>query len=148
MKELKEKIDISIINNSHSTCVDKIIEEIEEIEEIEDYIFQTKNFNKPLTTLLKIPEFNYNKNFNWCPPKTHGLNNSNYIIPTYYNYHKNLDKILYNLDYFEIIKDDIRNFRKLNIYQLKYIQEQLGHHYKNELLTIYDDCVNALITSL
>jgi hypothetical protein len=114
---------------------------IEEIEEIENYIFKTKNFNKPLTTLLKIPEFNYDKNFNWCPPKTHGLNNSNYIIPTYY-------KILYNLDYFEIIKDDIRNFRKLNTYQLKYIQEQLDDHSKNELLTIYNNCVNALITSL
>ena len=78
----------------------------------------------------------------------HGLNNSNYIIPTYYNNHKNLHKILYNLDYFEIIKDDIRNFRKLNTYQLKYIQEQLDHHNKSELLTIYDDCVNALISML
>ena len=128
---------------------DEEIEEIEEIEKIENYIFQTKNFNKPLTTLLKIPEFNYNKNFNWCPPKTHGLNNSNYIIPSYYNYHKNPNKILlYNLDYFEIIKDDIRNFRELNTYQLKYIQEQLDDNSKNELLTIYDHCVNALITSL
>ena len=123
-------------------------EEIEEIEEIENYIFKTKNFNKPLTNLLKIPEFNYNKNFNWCPPKIHGLNNSNYIIPTYYIYRKNPYKILlYNLDYFEIIKDDIRNFRKLNTYQLKYIQEQLDHHFKNELLTIYDDCLNTLITT-
>ena len=79
-------------------------------------------------SLLKYFE-NTNKNNNnnndtiktdWKPPKTHGLSNSFIIIPQYYN--KSGEKIL-SVDYYNMVLDDIRNFRKLNEYQLEYIKQ-------------------------
>ena len=72
-----------------------------------------------------IKYFNPDSNINkfdqneWEPPKRHGLNNSFIIIPQYYR--KSEDKIL-KIDYYEMIIDDIRNFRKLNEYQLNFIK--------------------------
>jgi hypothetical protein len=51
------------------------------------------------------------------------LENSDVIIPSYYEIHKHPSKI-FNLDYFEIIKDDIRNYRELNKYQMEYIRNK------------------------
>lgn len=88
------------------------------------------------------------QNADWDPPKTHGLSNSDVIIPVYYHLHKHPSKIL-KIDYYEIIKDDIRNFRSLNEYQMDYIKD-LSSEYKNELLDIFNDCVkkfNELLNS-
>ena len=61
-----------------------------------------------------------------------GLENSNVIIPSYYHLHKHPSKIL-SIDYYNIIKDDIKNCRPLNKYQLEYIKD-LSHEYKYELI--------------
>ena len=55
----------------------------------------------------------------WKPPENAGLNNCNVIIPNYYfnTYDKAID-----IEYITIIKDDIRNMRTLNFYQLEYIK--------------------------
>ena len=53
--------------------------------------------------------------------KIHGLSNSDIIIPFYYQLHKHLSKIL-SIDYFTMIKENIRNFIPLNKYQLAYYQ--------------------------
>jgi len=42
-----------------------------------------------------------------------------------------------------MIKDDIRNCRIMNEYQLKYIKE-LSHEYKNELFDIYNNCLKLM----
>jgi len=48
-----------------------------------------------------------------------------------------------NMNYFEIIKDDVRNFRKLNNYQMEYIKD-LTNDEKNELFNICNDCIGLL----
>lgn len=115
--------------------------EREEKEE-ETYIFTT-NVNQSLSKILGIPEFKNNEQFIWEPPKEYGLSNSNYIIEPYYALHKDSKKI-YDIDYFVIIKDDIKNFRKLNTYQINFIKD-LPEECKNELLEIYNNCMEMAI---
>ena len=100
------------------------------------------NVNRSLSLVLDIPEIKFeDDNLKWEPPEESGLSNSNYIIPQYYN-HKSNTTIL-DIDYYEIIKDDIRNYRKLNTYQMDYINK-LDHKMKNELFDIFNNCINAL----
>ena len=106
------------------------------------YLFTT-NVNKSLAKILEIDEFKSDELFVWDKPKEHGLNNCDYIIEPYYQIHKNIRDAL-DIDYFAIIKDDIRNFRKLNEYKLDYINK-LPAEYKTELLEIYNECMNCII---
>lgn len=89
---------------------------------------------------MEIPEFESNEPFEWEPPKEHGLNNSEHIIPNYYNSGTNL----ITLDYFSIIKDDIRNMRPLNIQQMEYITTQISDDKKNELFDIFNQCLTTI----
>lgn len=57
----------------------------------------------------------------WKPPSHHGLENSSRIIPHYYLTGKQLNNI-FEIDYYDIILDDIRNIRPLNQHQLGYLQ--------------------------
>jgi len=59
------------------------------------------------------------KDSDWNPPETPGLNNSFRIIPEYY---MKKNKQMIDIDYFDIIIDDIRNLRKLNDHQLNFIK--------------------------
>ena len=110
---------------------------------VHNYIITT-NVNRNLSKELKlgIDDIKLDERFSWEPPKEHGLCNSNFIIPKYYHLHKNPHKI-FSIDYYEIIKDDIRNFRQLNKYQLEYIKE-LSHEDKNELLELYNNCIISI----
>jgi len=78
----------------------------------------------------------------WIPPKKYGLANADIIIPSYYNIHKNPEK-LFHLNFLDIIKDDIRNFRKLNEYQLDYIKN-LSKEDAYEIILIYDKCFGTI----
>lgn len=106
----------------------------------EKYIIKT-NICKRLSKELQLPEIIYDDIGVYESPLEHGLSNSNVIIPSYYQLHKHPSKI-FNIDYYEIIKDDIRNLRHLNEYQIKYIKE-LSHEYKNELFDIYNECIKS-----
>jgi len=87
------------------------------------------------------------KDKEWQAPSQSGLRNSEPIIPSYY-----LKKIIglldeygepveyMNIDYVTIIKDDIRNLRKLNKYQIRYIKIHLDNTEKNEII---DEFINA-----
>jgi len=91
----------------------------------------------------------YNKiddTFQWKPPEKYGLDNCDYIINPYYNIHNNTKKA-FSIDYLEIIKDDIKNYRKLNKFQLDYIKE-LKDADKNNILDIYCNCMNSLIDNI
>lgn len=95
---------------------------------------------KRLSRELGIDEIQFDDDSReWTPPKKHGLSNSKRIIPAYYHYHENPSKI-HDIDYYKIIKDDVRNFRVLNTYQLQYITN-LPHELKNELFMIYNECI-------
>ena len=76
------------------------------------------------------------------PPLNPGLENSPLIIPEYYELHKHPSKIL-DVDYLKIINDSIRNFRKLNKYQLEYIKE-LSSEEKYKLIELYNECFGTL----
>jgi hypothetical protein len=106
-------------------------------EDVEEYEFKT-NVNRRLSEILNIPPIDLCDNIDWEPPKEYGINNSECIIPSYY--YKN-NKIL-DINYYDIIKDDIRNFRALNNYQMEYIQN-IPDEYKNELFIIFNQCIKT-----
>ena len=111
------------------------------IDEDETYIIKT-NLCKRLSKELNLPEIVYHDTGEYDKPTEHGLSNCNVIIPKYYKLHKNPSKI-FDIDYYEIIKDDIRNCRVLNKYQLDYIKN-LTDESKNELFDIFNDCLKLL----
>ena len=108
--------------------------------ENENYTIKTKVCKK-LSKELGLNEIVFDDKIDYIPPKENGLLNSDIIIPSYYQLHKHPSKI-FNIDYYEIIKDDIRNIRPLNKYQLEYIKE-LSHEYKIELINIFNDCIKT-----
>lgn len=79
----------------------------------------------------------------WHAPSKSGLMNSDVILPSYYQ-SRNSSKII-DIEYFEVIKDDVRNFRKLNKYQTDYVFNDLDETLKNELMKILLDVNNNLI---
>ena len=95
-------------------------------------------------------------NNNDCqPPSRYGLSNSEPIIPSYYMKYVNCiinDKELnipfLNIEYLTIIKDDIKNHRKLNTYQILYIKSKLSEQDKNDIIDILINCNNNLIELL
>jgi hypothetical protein len=109
----------------------------QQIADDENYVFKA-NLCTRLSRELNLSEIKYDVIGTYEPPIKPGLSNCNVIIPSYYNLHKHPSKIL-ETDYYEMIKDDIRNCRVLNEYQLKYIKE-LSHESKNELFDIYNTC--------
>lgn len=90
----------------------------------------------------------------WKPPQQHGLENSTRIVPDYYfQTYRTIQKMrgsedsLLDIDYLFMIKDDIRNMRKLNKYQIDYIQS-LDDHTKNEILQEFHKACNSMIDTI
>lgn len=125
-------------NTDEHINVDDCEDEIEDETDDEKYEFKT-NVNKSLAEILKIPEFKSNDDTLpvWKPPEEHGLNNSQCIIPNYY-YNSRTNSI--TMDYYAMIKDDIRNMRTLNDCQLEHVKN-LCHDKKNELFDIFNECM-------
>ena len=109
----------------------------------DNYVITTK-VCKRLSKELGLQEIIFDETIICEPPKENGLSNADVIIPSYYHLHKHPSKIL-DIDFYEIIKDDIRNCRILNNYQLEYIK-QIHDEYKYELIEIFNDCVKMLTT--
>ena len=117
-------------------------DESEENEETEKelYTIQT-NMNKSLCESIgieyKIQMDNYGK---YIPPATHGLDNSEFIIKPYYNIYKS-PQHMFQINFFDMIKDDIRNYQPLNKHQLMFL-ENLTHSQLVELVKLYNECVS------
>jgi hypothetical protein len=109
---------------------------VNETNDVESYDFTTP-VNRTLSKILEIPPFTPEEIKEWKIPEQPGISNSGRIIPIYYDRPEN--KIL-TIDYLNIIKDDIRNYRPLNEYQLEYIKK-LDDETKNELIHIFNECV-------
>ena len=120
-------------NHSDELFDDELSKSSYTSENDENYVFKA-NLCTILSKELQLPETIYDNTGNYDQPKEHGLTNSDYIIPSYYK--KNKNNIL-DVDYYEIIKDDIRNFRSLNKYQIEYIMN-LEDKYKNELIIMFN----------
>jgi hypothetical protein len=103
-----------------------------------NYIIKTE-MNKSLSKEFGIDKEDDSENINYDIPNKHGLDNCNVIIPNYYFNLLSFDQF----DYFTIIKDDIRNFRKLNNYQLEYIKK-LDHDKKDIIITLLNDCISLI----
>jgi hypothetical protein len=101
-----------------------------------------KNMNASLKQLFGIKE-EKNNEIDWNAPSKSGLENSEPIIPTYYVKSILKKNNILDIDYYSIIKDDIRNYRPLNKYQLEYVKN-LNHKQKNELFDIYNNCIEIL----
>lgn len=109
----------------------------------EKYIIQTK-MCKRLSKEFGIEDFPCDEMIEYkSPHEKYGLENSDVIIPSYYQLHKLPSKFL-DLDFYEIIKDDIRNCRKLNAYQITYIKN-LKEDYKNELIELLNQSLGCLV---
>jgi len=77
----------------------------------------------------------------WVPPDTHGLNNSDRIIPKYYlPSNMNRHNVL-RVDYHYMILDDIRNVRPLNKYQLDYINNSLHESDKQKIIEEFNNVI-------
>ena len=86
----------------------------------------------------------YDNQIDWEPPKINGLNNSTAIIP---DYQKRKDQTILNVDYYDMIIEDIRNFRKLNEYQLSFIKN-LDDESKQKIIIEFNkliDIINYII---
>jgi len=79
----------------------------------------------------------------WIPPTKSGLENSTRIIPHYYLTNKNLKGNILEIDYFDMIRDDILNLRALSNDQMKYI-ENLSEEEKMELIGYFNECYKSL----
>lgn len=112
-------------SKSFNDCLNKLVSNNYEINKI---INDDENLEEEE---IKIPEKN-------------GLDNSFKIIPSYYMKNGNL----MHIDFYEIIIDDIRNMRKLNEYQLKYIKESCDEKQKLIIIELFNECVSALVTIL
>jgi hypothetical protein len=111
----------------------------------ENYVITTK-VCKRLSREIGLQEIMYDDTKVCDAPRKHGLSNSELIIPEYYHIHKHPSKIL-DIDFYKMIKDDIRNCRTLNKYQLEYIKE-LHDEYKYELILLLNDCIKMCIELL
>lgn len=106
----------------------------------ETYVMKAKLCNR-LSKEFNLQEICYDI-LEYEPPTEPGLSNCDVIIPSYYHLANNPENI-FKIDYYEIIKDDIRNMRPLNGYQLEYIK-QLSHEQKNELLELFNACISTV----
>jgi hypothetical protein len=115
-------------------------------EKEEDTYTITTKMNLKISQELGIDDIKFDERIEWEPPEKPGLDNSEPIIPKYYHLHKHPYRI-FDIDYFNVIKDDVRNFRALNIYQLSYIK-RLSPEQKNEIIDIYNECISVVIEIL
>lgn len=74
----------------------------------------------------------------WTPPIEYGLKNSDKIIPQYYF---NKYQSVFQINYYNMIIDDIRNMRTLNKNQLEYIK-RLNNDKKQKL---FEEFNNVLV---
>lgn len=91
-----------------------------------------------------------NNNKEKIVPDSYGLSNSSQIIPPQYLKTVNiigdngiLHEIKYmNVEYINIIKDDIRNNRKLNQYQIYYLKHCIDECTKNDIIDLFIKTLN------
>jgi len=103
-----------------------------------------------------VDEIKYTINEYECkPPSRYGLSNSEPIIPSYYTKYlnciiddKELEIPFMNIEYVTIIKDDIKNMRKLNNYQISHIKTRLSEKDKNDIIDLLINSNNNLIDLL
>jgi hypothetical protein len=110
-----------------------------------DNEIQCKNIAPKLAKAINVPTEIEEKNLNtdWKPPDTYGLSNSRPIIQQYY-FKDGLQNLRSSFNYLNNIHDDIRNYRKLEDYQLNYIKN-LDNEEKDQIIKLYNEVLDTLI---
>jgi hypothetical protein len=101
--------------------------------------YDEENIKYLVEAITNIPK---NEHSDISVPEIYGLQNSFEIIPKYY---QKKNKSYISIDFYEIIKDDIRNMRKLNEYQIKYISK-LDHDDKMEIINLLNNSLDSVIS--
>lgn len=138
---MDEQITNDFVPSSSRSSFSDVDVDVDVEQKSEDnYIIQTKMCSR-LSRELGLCDIVVSDKIDYEPPKEAGLSNSDVIIPSYYHIHKNPNKIQ-NINYLNMIKDDIRNLRPLNKYKLEYIYN-LPNEDKNEIITLFNECINV-----
>ena len=98
-----------------------------------------RNIDPALARLMGIIIEEQKQEITWKPPEKPGLDNSDGIS---YSYCSRNYMGMVEIDFFEKIKDDIRNYRKLSDRQLDYIKD-LNNNEKFELIEIYNEILQG-----
>jgi hypothetical protein len=101
--------------------------------------YDEENIKYLVEAITNIPK---NEHSDISVPEIYGLQNSFEIIPKYY---QKKNKSYISIDFYEIIKDDIRNMRKLNEYQIKYISK-LDHDDKMEIINLLNNSLDSVLS--
>ena len=120
----------------------KMSNNLSTIDEDEDSKQEAKN-NSPRSMFSDTTDDKASEKCDWVPPKTHGLGNSFTILQqTYIRKIQRGEKV----DYFEILKDDVRNMRPLTEHQMEYVKNRE----KWELIEIIEilDQVNKMLIGM
>ena len=117
---------------------------------LESVLESTNNFDNDTNDVMFFSKQKIFEEKDWRPPSRTGLTNSEPILPSYYLQKiadvvdENGEPIKYmNVEYVNVIKDDIRNMRKLNEYQIKYIKIHLDEKTKNEIIDEFIKIINS-----
>lgn len=144
-EEKKSPVILSLKNFTHKKRL-YLINELSNHSNISsEYSFYNKQLllianidNKPQSLSEDTNEINI--------PATSGLGNCNRIIPDYYLLNKLKPGELFKIDYYDIIKDDIKNMRPLSSYHIQYIKD-LSDEQKQEIIELFNASMLALINS-
>ena len=66
------------------------------------------------------------------------------VLPSYFN----VNEMQQGIDYFHLIKDHIRNHRRLSKNHINYIRECLNSEQKIEIIELYNDCCASIVDVL
>jgi len=114
-----------------------------EDEEYNNDELHCKNMDPALAKLMGIIMEEQN-GLDWKPPSKSGLDNSDKIISSTYFTKKDL---LHNVDYLNVIKDDILSYKTLSERQLEYIKN-LNNEDKFEVIQTYNKVLDITTKNL
>ena len=143
--ESKNDDDHYYIDNDDATTI------ISTIYDDSDYKLSIDDLSPGLKEVLKnngsFSSVSSDSKIDWEAPKLHGLSNSDAIIPHYYFKESLIKKNpnnLIDIKYLTVVRDDIRNYRKLSDNQVDYICN-LDVDNKNELIKLLIEVNGGLI---
>ena len=127
-------------------------DDVTSIDNDSDYKLAIDNLSPGLKEVLNNSNGSFSSvssdsKIDWEAPKLHGLSNSDAIIPQYYFKESLIQKNSNNLidiKYLTVVRDDIRNYRKLSEHQVDYICN-LDVDNKNELIKLLIEVNGGLI---
>jgi hypothetical protein len=113
----------------------------------DDDTIRCKNLDPALAKLMGMI-VEEQKNIDWTPPATSGLDNSKEIVSSMYFRPIRIEKSQRfennDIDYFAIIKRDILDYKPLSKEQLEYIQN-LNNENKFELIQLYNKLIGVVV---